>query len=260
MIHGQQRRRTTRRRWLGGALGVLAGVLARQARGAPAVEAGPDAAAPTKILVLGDSMIVGGFGRLLEEKLQEDYGFATARRGKTSSGLSRPDFFDWMAEAKAKMEEHEPDAVVVMFGGNDVQGMFVEEGKWIRWHEPGWAEEYARRVEEFADICSPQGQPIFWIGMPVMRPPKFHEKIKRVNWIYRAEMALRRKSWFLDIWDLLDNGKGGFTDTISVEVPGRKSRRRVRVRAVDGIHLSPQGAEFLADHIKERVHELLVVA
>ena len=189
---------TSRRGWLGGLGAAIVGLSARRGQAAPANAGRPPTKAP-KILVLGDSMIVGAFGRLLEEKLQADYGFETARRGKTSSGLSRPDFFDWMAEAKAKLEEHEPDAVVVMFGGNDVQGMFVEEGTWIRWHEPGWVEEYARRVREFADVCSPQGQTVFWIGMPVMRPPKFHEKIKRVNWIYRAEMALRRKSWFLDI-------------------------------------------------------------
>ena len=213
-------------------------------------------------------MIAGGLGLFLERELAADFGYPVLRSGKTSSGLSRPDFFDWMKQAKAVVADFQPQATIVMFGGNDVQGQYVRRDraarkanvpKWIRFtDEPAWSTEYARRVNEFCDIIAPSGEPIFWIGMPVMRPPTFHEKIKRVNVIYQEQMAARPNATFIDIWALMSNGTGEYAHKIALG-PGEdgKKPKRVRVRAGDGIHLSPAGAHVVADHVKVVVHGAL---
>ncbi|MEM6992827.1 MAG: SGNH/GDSL hydrolase family protein [Myxococcota bacterium] len=244
----------TRRQWLAGAATLAATGLARADD--PPVDG---SAALPRILLAGDSMIAGGLGIYLEKDLgKKGLGYPVLRAGKTSSGLSRPDFFNWMKEAKRLADEFEPQATVVMFGGNDVQGLYMgrhrEPGTplWIRFpEEPAWSEEYARRVSEFCDIIAPNDEPIFWIGMPVMRPPTFHEKIKRVNVIYRAEMAIRPNATFIDIWDMLSDGSGGYAHKIErpPAAEGEKPKK-VRVRAGDGIHLSPAGARIVADHAK----------
>jgi hypothetical protein len=210
------------------------------------------------ILIVGDSMIAGGFGLYLERALG-GLGYAARRFGKTSSGLARPDFFDWMKASKMLVDEHgAADATVVMFGGNDVQGLYLGHGNWIRWPEEGWAAEYARRVVEFSDIIAPDGQQIFWVGMPVMRPAKFHEKIKRVNWIYRAEMAIRPHALFIDAWRLLADDDGEYADRIYLSPDdGQTPRKTTRVRAGDGIHLSPAGAQHLVDHVVPITHRTL---
>ena len=59
--------------------------------------------------------------------------------------MARPDFFNWTKEAKALVKDRKPDATVLMFGGNDVQGLYMGKGEWIRWGEEGWNDEYARR-------------------------------------------------------------------------------------------------------------------
>lgn len=212
-----------------------------------------------QVLIVGDSMIAGGFGLYLERALRDEHQLEVLRRGKSSTGLARPDFFDWIAEAKRLVESFTPDVSVVMFGGNDVQGLYMGKGEWIRWHEPGWNEEYARRINAFCDVLAPAGQRIYWVGMPVMRPPKFHERVQRVNTIFRAEMAIRPHAEFIDIWWLLSDQDGNYADRIHLEppstepaAPGKKPKKpkRVRVRAGDGIHLSPAGAHHLARHVR----------
>jgi hypothetical protein len=238
----------------------------------------------TRVLVIGDSMIAGGFGLYLARALGEDRGYDVTRRGKSSSGLARPDFFDWMAEAKRLVGETPFDATVVMFGGNDVQGLYMGKPKgapkqpeWITWDDEGWSEEYARRVNALADIVAPSGQQLFWIGMPVMRPSKFHARVQRVNTIYRAEMAIRPSALFVDIWPVLANDDGEYADHIYVTPKGasgdaaaegdaaasgdaaaegeaKPKRKKILVRASDGIHLTVAGAHHLTDHVEQVVH------
>ena len=108
------------------------------------------------------------------------------------------------------------------------------------------------------DIVAPQGQPLFWIGMPVMRPEKFHVRVQRVNTIYRAEMAIRPGGHFIDIWRLLADADGNYADRLDIDgVPGGKTER---VRAGDGIHLSVAGARRVEAHVRSIVHGVLTGA
>jgi len=201
-------------------------------------------------------MIAGGLGLYLENGLRKVHGHEVRRKGKSSTGLARPDFFSWQKEAAAQLEAFTPDAVITMFGGNDVQGLYMGKGEWITWPEPGWPAAYARRVNAFADLVAPDGRPLFWIGMPVMRPEKFHVRVQRVNTIYRAEMAIRPGAHFIDIWRLLADADGGYTDRLDIDgLPGGKSER---VRAGDGIHLSVAGAHRVEAHVRAIVQQTLV--
>jgi hypothetical protein len=219
--------------------------------------AGPEAgSAPNakKISILGDSMIAGGFGLYLEQALEKDPGYLVARQGKSSTGLARPDFYNWMKEGQSQCQKEHPDAVVVMFGGNDGQGLWMgrkAEPKWIRYEEEGWTAEYRRRVNEFADVVSAGGKELIWIGMPVMRPTKLHSRVAHMNDIYRAEMAIRPNAHFIDIWPILANGEGKYADHVKVD--GKK----VRVRAQDGVHLSRSGAHHLVSQVAPQIAQIM---
>lgn len=243
----------TRRTCLGG-LAALPGVFL--AGGPRPVRAGAH-----RILVVGSSMIGGGFGLYLEQALRTDHGQEVLRYGKASTSLARPDFFDWPKKAAAMVEDFKPDVSVVMFGGNDVQGLYMgKDVDWIRWPDEGWSAEYARRVAAFAEVLAPAGQQIFWIGMPIMKSEKFSERMRRINTIFRAEMAIRRNSWFIDTWRVFASPTGKFTERVVVggtdETPGKK----VRVRAPDGVHVTPAGAHVLKDHVLSVMVETLSLA
>lgn len=226
------------------------------ALGSGTARAGEPAA--TRILIVGDSMIAGGVGLFLENGLHKLHGYQVRRRGKSSTGLARPDFFAWPKEAQKQVDEFEPDAAVVMFGGNDVQGLRMPDKGWITWPEAGWHEEYARRVNAFADIVAPAGRPLFWIGMPVMRPEKFHSRVQRVNTIYRAEMAIRPGARFIDIWRLLADARGAYADRLDAD--GEPGGKTLRVRAGDGIHLSVAGAQRVEAYVRAIIHQTLTGA
>jgi hypothetical protein len=201
-------------------------------------------------------MIAGGFGIYLQSALKED-GFSVQRAGKSSTGLARPDFYDWKKTARRQVETFAPDASIIMFGGNDVQGLYMGKHRWIRWHEEGWSEEYARRISALCDILAPAGERIFWVGMPVMRPPKFHTRVQRINTIARAQMRARPGGLFIDTWRVLADEDGAYADRIHVQhgvnEDGSPRRKKVRVRASDGIHLTRAGAHLLKAHVREIV-------
>jgi hypothetical protein len=205
-------------------------------------------------------MIAGGFGIYLQSALRDD-GFKVERAGKSSTGLARPDFFDWKKAARRRVETFAPDASIIMFGGNDVQGLYMGKHQWIRWHEEGWAEEYGRRIGALCDILAPAGERIFWVGMPVMRPPKFHTRVQRINTIARVAMRNRPGALFIDTWRVLADEEGAYADRIYVQhgvnEDGSPRRKKVRVRASDGIHLTRAGAHLLKAHVREIVLEQL---
>jgi hypothetical protein len=258
MVYPNKTPELTRRRLLLAAAGATTAALLPRTSQALDVVARPSTPLDPnakKILILGDSMIAGAVGLFLENGLRKQHGYDVRRKGKSSTGLARPDFFSWPKEAQAQVEAFPPDAVVAMFGGNDVQGLYMGKGEWITWPEPGWSAEYARRINAFADIVAPGGKPLFWIGMPVMRPEKFHVRVQRVNTIFRAEMAIRPGGHFIDIWRLLANERGEYADRLDIDgVPGGKTER---VRAGDGIHLSVAGAHRVEAHVRAIIHHTL---
>jgi len=85
---------------------------------------------PATALIVGDSD-AGTFGPYLQTLLDGTGVVETQLDYKVSSGLARPDFFDWPAEIDRKLPEVNPDIVVATFGGNDAQGLAVESGEFI---------------------------------------------------------------------------------------------------------------------------------
>ena len=88
------------------------------------------------------------------DKLMKQTGVVTTTLDyKVSSGLSRPDFFDWPTYFAQRIPAVNPDIVVVTFGGNDAQGLRNLDKTWAVQHSPGgtgddadWRAEYGKRV------------------------------------------------------------------------------------------------------------------
>lgn len=232
-----------RRHFLGAALGLGAVALLapRTAR-----------AGRTRVLLVGDSMVATAFGETLEEGLTDAHGYRVRRRGKSATGLARPDYFDWHQEADKLMSAHRPDAVVVMLGGNDAQALYAGPRDWIKWGDDGWTDAYALRVRALGEQLSPDGQTVIWIGLPLPRNESYARKLEHVNAVIEATARDQKHGHFVSTWNSLADGRGRFTDVL----PDARGRVQ-KVRADDGIHLTMAGARHLEGEVRGRIHELV---
>ncbi len=96
----------------------------------------PSAADPAELYVAGDSD-AGTFGPYLDKLMKQTGMVSTTLDYKVSSGLSRPDFFDWPSYFAQQIPAVNPDIVVVTFGGNDAQGLRNVDKTWAVQHTPG---------------------------------------------------------------------------------------------------------------------------
>ena len=112
--------------------------------------------APFRILIIGDSFIAvgGGVGDILEKGLLNNYQeIAVFRQGKVSSGLSRPDYFNWPLTIHELISQYKPNIAVIMLGSNDAQGLTNSKGIFqIYYGQPGWNQKYAQRVADLLNI------------------------------------------------------------------------------------------------------------
>src|SRR5439155_25543933 len=76
---------------------------------------------------------------------------------RSSTGLSRPDYFDWPAHFREELVRLRPEAVVVMFGANDAQA-FELDGDALAFRSASWEAEYRRRVSTVMDQLTGGGR------------------------------------------------------------------------------------------------------
>ncbi len=216
---------------------------------APAV---PSADHPAKVLVVGDSD-AGAFAPYLKQLLDETGLVATTVDYKVSSGLARPDFFDWPAHLAQTVPEVAPDIVVVTFGGNDTQGLAMPDGSNpSEWIDPvtkkdTWLVEYARRVGSLVDQLGAGGRGVVWVGIPNDIDPVRSERLGIQNEGVKTALSTRPNVQFVDTWNLFSSGNGGYAEYAIDPRDGQGKD----VRASDGFHLNENGAEILAVKISE---------
>lgn len=170
-----------------------------------------------------------------------------------STGLTRPDYFDWPAQLSTEMLANDdpttrPEALVFMVGGNDDQPMRADDGN-LATNSAEWLTEYRRRVATMMDITAYNGVRLYWIGLPPMKSERREAIAVNVNVILAEEASLRDWVTFVDIVPLLLNEEGVYDQYIVG--PDGESRK---AREGDGVHVTIQASQWIA----ERVWDLIV--
>ena len=205
-----------------------------------------------KVLILGDSD-AGTFGPYLMSLLDQNGVTESELFYKVSSGLSRPDFFDWPAEISRRVPEADPDVLVVTFGGNDAQDLLID-GAYRPVDTPEWREEYGRRVGEVMDMLTEGGRTLIWVGIPNAESEDFTKRLEVLRDVTLAEIEERPDSVvYIDTWNRFAGLSGGYADYVIDPRDGQGKN----VRAADGFHLNVTGAEILALDIAVAVEDAL---
>jgi hypothetical protein len=164
-----------------------------------------------------------------------------------STGLSRPEVFNWPAYLKQVLPPLAPDAVVLTFGANDDQTL-TGDGGGQQFGGPDWQAEYARRVGGLMDSVTslPSHPRLFMVGIPPIRDiGRFNADYVLINNIFKAQAAARPgRVYYVDTVPVLGAPGGGYTDTLT-NLDGTVTI----VRASDGIHFTRAGGDRVAAKI-----------
>ena len=208
------------------------------------------------LFIVGDSD-AGTFGPYLQTLLDGTGMVETQLDYKVSSGLARPDFFDWPAEIDRKLPEVNPDIVVATFGGNDAQGLAVGNGDFIIGdpvaNEAEWTEEYQQRVGAVMDQLMEGGRTLIWVGIPNDDNPDVTARMAIQDRAAKAAAAQRSDVIFIDTWNRFSGRDGNWAEFVIDPRDGEGKD----VRADDGFHLNQTGAEILAIDIAQAVRDTL---
>ncbi len=165
-----------------------------------------------------------------------------------SSGIARPEVYDWGATLPKIFESSSYDAVVVLLGSNDRQ-MIKDGNLRYAFGSAEWAGAYGKQVDRILDILTASGAAVYWVSLPPMGEPEFEAAMQQVMAIQKERVAARGFS-FVDIRKAFLDGAGGYTDS------GPDDTGEVRrLRSRDGITFFKQGNNRLAQLVLEAIKE-----
>ena len=211
----------------------------------------PTPSDPLELWIVGDSM-VQFFGDTMASMANATDVIDATSESKLSSGLSRPDFFDWPARLTELIATEDPDALVIMYGGNDAQGLVTSLGVAQPFSDL-WRTEYSSRVGAVMDLVTANSdRQVIWVGQPIMRSGDFDAKMTELNTIYEAEAATRPQVTFVSTRALFQNQAGGY-DRYLPDAAGQL----IDVRLSDGVHLSTAGGRWLSELLLEALGQVV---
>jgi hypothetical protein len=202
----------------------------------------PTPATPLRTWIGGDSM-AQTMGISLSRAMSDVGVFTTTLDYRISTGLTRPDYFDWPRELDRVVREEDPELLVIVFGANDSQGIQMPDGRVFERNSPEWLAEYRRRVAGTMDLLrDPDGDRlVVWLGQPPMRDAGFSTRMAYLNNIYFEEAATRPWVRYVDTWSFFADGNGGYAPQLAA-ADGTVHDLRLG----DGIHLTTPGGDRLA--------------
>lgn len=174
-------------------------------------------------------------------------------KAKVNTGIVRDDRFDWPAQIEKMAAEGGFQIAVVMFGGNDDQTIRVD-GKRFHFQEPGWKEQYERRLDRIITAFSDNGIAVYWVGLPNVKKTSQRENYVFFNSIFK-EKAKEHAIQFVDTWNV-SNDETGQYQASGLGVDGRKTKLRAR----DGTHFTPVGYRMLAQYVEILIRDDVVAA
>lgn len=190
------------------------------------------------MLVVGDSQAQGLAGGLARQ-YRRDKTFQILDRSHIATGLLTPNRFNWPEAIGAIASEGRGTIALVMFGANDRPPIrphgSVDAKKCAEFRE-----SYGAKVRTIVAPLMADCKAVVWVGHPVVRDAVYAEDMTLLNEIYQSEAEGAGAGWFPS-WGMFC-GEGGSYDAYGKGTDGQTTR----LRADDGVHLSPAGYDVLA--------------
>ncbi|MDP9301409.1 MAG: DUF459 domain-containing protein [Actinomycetota bacterium] len=198
----------------------------------------PTNAKPLRVVIVGDSL-AQGIGTFAERVFKPSL-VDVIKQGRISTGLARPDYFNWPAQMRFIVERSRPDLTIVMLGENDAQSLVSPGGQVEAQIGTGdFPPAYEQRVRSFARLATSVGGHVIWVGLPNPRDTRRWDFIERQNGAFRDVADQLPNVAFFDTWNTFATPGGGYTAYY------RDGNQLTLVRADDGVHFNADGYTIL---------------
>jgi hypothetical protein len=205
-----------------------------------------------RLWIAGDSLVIVP-GESLLRALAGNRAVEPVRKidGRIATGLERPDVFNWFTYIREQMRTRHPNAVVLMFGGNDDHDFMtgLSEGRTIgAFGSASWTAEYRRRVRAVMDLVIRQGGYLVWIGLPITHDAEQTARFDAMNAIVQKEAQRHPgRVAYVDTYFFFAGDDGGFAQYVTND-----SGRLVKMRADDGVHFERPAGDLIAREVLKR--------
>ena len=186
-----------------------------------------------RILVIGDQM-AGGMGAGITRMAENDDTIQVANRFNESSGLVRPEIYDWAAAIPKMAEGKDFTTAFVLMGLNDRRDMRSGD-QVLKFNSPDWVSAYKQRVDGVIDALLAQHMQIFWMGEPPMGDPALDADMQALS-TYQKDRAVAKGATFIDLRAPLLGPDGQYTER-GLDDTGTERR----LRESDGVTFFKQG-------------------
>jgi hypothetical protein len=207
------------------------------------------AAHPLRVWVAGDSLAeVPGQGLERAAKPSLD---VVGVESRLSTGLARPDLYNWYTRIPAATKELGAKIAVFSFGADDAHDYMagVPEGKTVGpLGSASWDAEYRRRVDGVTRELAARGIYTVWLGLPIPDGPGFRHSFPIVNRILASvAKAHPGTSTYVDTWHLLDDSHGRYTAYLRVH------GKLTLMRLPDGVHYTAAAGDLVAAQVLKQL-------
>jgi uncharacterized protein len=186
-----------------------------------------------RILVIGDSM-AGGVGNGMARVAFGDENIQVLTRFNESSGITRPDIYDWAAALPKIMDGKNFTSVVVLIGLNDRQDIRTSSGRFAL-NTPEWTAAYQANTDLILDSLKSQNVKIYWLSEPPMGDPAYDAEMKFVSGLQKDRVDAKG-GIYLDTRAMLLSPEGAYVD-FGPDDTGEPKKLRQR----DGVTFLKQG-------------------
>jgi hypothetical protein len=207
------------------------------------------AAKPLRLWVAGDSLAAVP-GQALERVVNPALKVVRVE-SRLSTGLARPDLYNWFARIQDASTQIAPKVAVFSFGADDAHDFMagVPAGKHVgALGTPSWTAEYRRRVDGVTRELNAKGVHVVWLGLPIPDGPGFKRSFPIVNGILESvAVAHPKTATYVDTWHILADAHGRYAPYLRVH------GRLTLMRLPDGVHYTAAAGDLIAQQVVKQL-------
>ena len=205
-----------------------------------------DGPAEIKMLFLGDSLMRELAPTVIDDVARNGARVTADTLARPGTGLTTPELYDWVTVTGAKVDQVNPDVVVILLGtgwrgskttGANGETLAVGSVEWVMWYEG--------LVGEVIDAASGRGATVVWVTTPPLADDEA-DRLRRAGSVALRAAADQNDVIVVDAAEALGVGEG-------FQLTERVDGLTITLREEDGVHLSDHGVGRVANVVANAV-------